>query len=183
MAIEKARQAQEEYRYDIVMKGKEFLSYLEENDEKALVLAGRPYHIDPEVNHGIDTLIISLGYAVLTEDSICYDADEAMKFRVVDQWSYHSRVYHAADVICKNPRLELVSLNSFGCGLDAIITDQTEEILKKNNRLYTTIKIDETSNLGAIKIRLRSLIASMNRREYNEQYQTYQFEKKLLLML
>lgn len=157
-AIEKAVIEQNNYRLDIIKKGKEFLNYLEEHDEKAIVLAGRPYHIEKEINHGIDTLINSLGLAVLTEDSICYDADEMMRLRGVDQWAYHSRIYHAADVVSKNPRLELVNLNSFGCGLDAIITDQTEEILKKNNRLYTTIKIDETSNLGAIKIRLRSLI-------------------------
>jgi len=176
-AIQKASQEQMNYRLDIIKKGKEFLKYIEDHDEKAIVLAGRPYHIDKEINHGIDTLINSLGLAVLTEDSICYDADPSLKLRVVDQWAYHSRVYHAADVVSKNNRLELVSLNSFGCGLDAIITDQTEEILKKNNRLYTTIKIDETSNLGAIKIRLRSLIASMNKRQKETTYTPYQFEK------
>ncbi|MCI8394400.1 MAG: 2-hydroxyglutaryl-CoA dehydratase [Bacilli bacterium] len=176
-AIKEAWQEQENYRNDIEKKGKEFLEYLEVHDEKAIVVAGRPYHIDKEINHGIDTLINSLGLAVLTEDSICFQADENLKLRVVDQWSYHSRVYHAADVVSKNPRLELVSLNSFGCGLDAIITDQTEEILKKNHRLYTTIKIDETSNLGAIKIRLRSLIASMQKRSTKLAYQPYQYEK------
>lgn len=176
-AIEKGKEEQERYRHDIVEKGQEFLKYLEDHDEKGIVLAGRPYHIDKEINHGIDTLINSLGLVVLTEDSICFDEKDDLKLRVVDQWTYHSRVYHAANVVCKNKRLELVSLNSFGCGLDAIITDQTEEILKKNHRLYTTIKIDETSNLGAIKIRLRSLIASMNKRLKTVEYTPYQFEK------
>jgi len=103
-------------------------------------IVGRPYHVDPEINHGIDTLINSLGLAILTEDSICYDASD-MSLRVVDQWSYHSRIYRACDVVVKNPRLELVSLNSFGCGLDAIVTDQAEEIMRKNNRLYTAKKL------------------------------------------
>lgn len=175
-AIKKAHQEQTAFRVDIIKKGQEFIGYLEEHDEKAIVLAGRPYHIDKEINHGIDTLINSLGLAVLTEDSVCY-AESNMKLRVVDQWAYHSRVYHAADVVSRHPNLEFVSLNSFGCGLDAIITDQTEEILKQNNHLYTTIKIDETSNLGAIKIRLRSLIASMNKRLKETTYEPYQFEK------
>ncbi len=179
IAIQKASKEATKYRQDIIQKGKEFLRFLEEKDECALVLCGRPYHIDKEINHGIDTLINSLGFAVLTEDSICYDTEDQMHLRVVDQWAYHARVYRAADVVSKNPRLELVSLNSFGCGLDAIITDQTEEILKKNNRLYTTIKIDETSNLGAIKIRLRSLIASVNKRRKECTYEPYQYQKNL----
>lgn len=176
-AIEKAFEAKEEYRLDIIKKGQEFLTYINEHNEKAIVLAGHPYHIDKEINHGIDTLINSLGLAVLTEDSICYNSSENLKLRVVDQWAYHSRVYRAADVVCQYPNLELVSLNSFGCGLDAIITDQTEEILRNNNRLYTTIKIDETSNLGAIKIRLRSLIAAMNKRCKETDYQPYRYQK------
>ena len=176
-AVQKASEAQKQYRLDIITKGKEFLKYLEEHHEKAIVLAGRPYHIDREINHGIDTLINSLGLGVLTEDSICYDAED-LHLRVVDQWAYHSRVYRAADVVIRHPNLELVSLNSFGCGLDAIITDQTEEILRNNNRLYTTIKIDETSNLGAIKIRLRSLIASMNKR-LAISYKPYVYEKNV----
>ncbi len=176
-AIRKATKAEEDYRKDIIKKGREFLNYLTDHDAYAIVLAGRPYHIDKEINHGIDTLINSLGLVVLTEDAICYDTDEQMSLRVVDQWAYHARVYRAADVASKNPRLELVSLNSFGCGLDAIITDQTEEIMKKNNRLYTTIKIDETSNLGAIKIRLRSLMASMKKRKEQNTYAPYQYEK------
>lgn len=177
-AIQKAWKEQEKYRLDIIKKGKEFLQYLEDHDEKAIVLAGRPYHIDREINHGLDALINSLGLVVLTEDSICYQEEDNLHLRVVDQWTYHARVYRAANIVCQNKRLELVSLNSFGCGLDAIITDQTEEILKKNHRLYTTIKIDETSNLGAIKIRLRSLISSMKERVKENEYVPYQYEKK-----
>jgi len=176
-AVKSAFEEQENYRNDIIQKGQEFLNYMKEHEIKGIVLAGRPYHIDKEINHGIDTLINSLGLGVLTEDSVCYEETDQMQLRVVDQWTYHSRVYHAANVVCKNDNLELVSLNSFGCGLDAIITDQTEEILKKNNRLYTTIKIDETSNLGAIKIRLRSLIASMNKRDIQRTYQPFHYEK------
>lgn len=168
---------QKRFKEEVRSKGEEFLNYVNTHHEKAIVLAGRPYHLDREVNHGIDTLIHSLGLAVLTEDSICHLSKMTSKLRVVDQWSYHSRVYHAADVVSQYPNLELVNLNSFGCGLDAIVTDQAEEILKYNNRLYTTIKIDEINNLGAAKIRIRSLIASMNKREENDSYQTYQYEK------
>ncbi len=166
------------YKEDVRKKGEEFINYVNEHNEKAIVLAGRPYHLDKEVNHGIDTLINSLGLAVLTEDSICHLSRINSKLRVVDQWSYHSRVYNAADVVSQYDNLELVELNSFGCGLDAIVTDQTEEILKANNRLYTTIKIDEINNLGAVKIRLRSLIASMNKRLNDaSKYKPYSYQK------
>lgn len=165
------------FKEDVRKKGEEFLDYIEKHNEKAIVLAGRPYHLDKEVNHGIDTMINSLGLAVLTEDSICHLSKIDSKVRVVDQWTYHSRVYHAADVVSHYDNIELVNLNSFGCGLDAIITDQTEEILKYNNRLYTTIKIDEINNLGAAKIRIRSLIASMNKRNKINNYQTYSYKK------
>ena len=115
-------------------------------------------------------MINSLGLAVLSEDSICHLSKLESNLRVVNQWEYHARVFHAADVVSQYDNLELVNLNSFGCGLDAIITDQTEEILKANDRLYTTIKIDEINNLGAAKIRIRSLIASMNKRENKDDY-------------
>ncbi len=177
-AISLASMEMNNFRKDIINKGREILGYIEEHDMKAIVLAGRPYHLDKEINHGLDTLINSLGLAILTEDSICYEASD-MRLRVVDQWSYHSRVYRACDVVSKNPRLEIVSLNSFGCGLDAIITDQAEEIMRKNNRLYTVIKIDETSNLGAIKIRLRSLLATMKKREEKNVYEPFVYEKNV----
>ena len=168
---------QKQFKEDVRRKGEEFLKYITDHNEKGIVLAGRPYHLDKEVNHGIDTMINSLGLAVLTEDSICHLSNIESKLRVVDQWSYHSRVYNAADVVSQYPNIELVNLNSFGCGLDAIVTDQAEEILKYNNRLYTTIKIDEINNLGAIKIRIRSLIASMNKRNNNTDYKTYEYKK------
>ena len=128
-AIAEAFKEQKQFKEDVRKKGEEFLAYIKKHNEKAICLAGRPYHLDKEVNHGIDTMINSLGLAVLTEDSICHLSELDTKLRVVDQWSYHSRVYNAADVVSKNKNLELVNLNSFGCGLDAIVTDQTEEIL------------------------------------------------------
>ncbi len=176
-AIEAATKEQLKFKEDIRNKGEEFIKYLDKHNEKAIVLAGRPYHLDREVNHGIDTMINSLGIAVLTEDAICHLSKIDTKLRVVDQWAYHSRVYHAADVVSRHENMELVELNSFGCGLDAIITDQTEEILKKNGKLYTTIKIDEINNLGAAKIRIRSLIASMNKRSNSVVYKPYTYTK------
>ena len=128
-------------------------------------MAGRPYHIDPEVNHGIDTLITSLGLSVLTEDSISDKTEAKRPIRVVDQWVYHARLYAAADYVGKHDCLELVQLNSFGCGVDAVTTDQVEEILSSYNKMYTLIKIDEVNNLGAVRIRIRSLLASMKKRE------------------
>lgn len=176
-AIEDAFTEQQKFKDEVRSKGEEYLDYIIKNNEKAICLAGRPYHLDKEVNHGIDTMINSLGLAILTEDSICHLSKLQTSLRIVDQWSYHSRVYHAADVVSMYPNIELVNLNSFGCGLDAIVTDQTEEILKSNNKLYTTIKIDEINNLGAAKIRIRSLIASMNKRNENNNYKPYEYKK------
>ena len=177
-AVEKGIKEQEHFKDDVRKKGEKFIKYIDKHNEKAIVLAGRPYHLDKEVNHGIDTMINSLGLAVLTEDSICHLSNIESNLRVVNQWTYHSRVYHAADVVSKHDNMELVNLNSFGCGLDAIVTDQTEEILRQNNKLYTTIKIDEINNLGAAKIRIRSLIASMNKRkESGNNYVPYTYTK------
>ena len=177
-AIKKAFLEQKKFKEEVRTKGEEFIKYIDSHNEKAIVLAGRPYHLDKEVNHGIDTMINSLGLAVLTEDSICHLSNIESKLRVVDQWAYHSRVYHAADVVSGHDNMELVNLNSFGCGLDAIVTDQAEEILRKNNKLYTTIKIDEINNLGAAKIRIRSLIASMNKRSSTkDNYKPYEYKK------
>ena len=177
LAIKDAFLEQDKFKDDVRKKGEEFLKYIDEHGEKAIVLAGRPYHLDKEVNHGIDTMINSLGLAVLTEDSICHLSRLESNLRVVNQWTYHSRVYHAADVVSRYDNLELVNLNSFGCGLDAIVTDQAEEILRRNNKLYTTIKIDEINNLGAAKIRIRSLIASMNKRVSDNSYVPYTYTK------
>ena len=132
---------------------------------KGIVLSGRPYHIDPEINHGIPNLVTSLGMAVLTEDSIAHLVDVERPLRVVDQWTYHSRLYRAASFVAKSENLELVQLNSFGCGLDAVTTDQVQEILENYEKIYTVLKIDEVSNLGAAKIRLRSLNAAIEERE------------------
>ena len=177
-AIRLAFLEQRKFKDEVRAKGEEFIKYIDEHNERAIVLAGRPYHLDKEVNHGIDTMINSLGLAVLTEDSVCHLSNIESKLRIVDQWTYHSRVYHAADVVSHHDNMELVNLNSFGCGLDAIVTDQAEEILRKNNKLYTTIKIDEINNLGAAKIRIRSLIASMNKRSSNNNlYVPYHYDK------
>ena len=167
-AAEKAEQEYQHCKKDIRDKGSETVRYLEDNNLKGIVLAGRPYHVDPEINHGIDTLITSLGLAVLTEDSISDKAEAKRPIRVVDQWVYHARLYAAAEFVGKHNCLELVQLNSFGCGVDAVTTDQVEEILTSYNKMYTLIKIDEVNNLGAVRIRIRSLLASMKKREQEE---------------
>lgn len=152
---------------DIRKKGEEVIQYLKDNNMKGIVLAGRPYHIDPEINHGIPDLITSFGMAVLTEDSIAHLGQVERPLRVVDQWMYHSRLYAAASFVAKEKNLELIQLNSFGCGLDAVTTDQVQEILKAYDKVYTVLKIDEGSNLGAVKIRIRSLLAAMDERDKN----------------
>ncbi len=164
-AAESAELEYQNFKKDVRKKGKETLKYIKENNLRGIVLAGRPYHVDPEINHGIDTLITSLGLCVLSEDSIC-DPEKGVsqRLRVVDQWVYHSRLYAAAEFVGKHDFLEMIQLNSFGCGVDAVTTDQVEEILKSYNNMYTLIKIDEINNLGAIRIRIRSLLASMNKR-------------------
>ena len=164
-AAEKAELEYQKCKKDIQDKGAETVRYLEENNLKGIVLAGRPYHVDPEINHGIDTLITSLGLSVLTEDSISNQTEAKRPIRVVDQWVYHARLYAAADFVGKHDCLELVQLNSFGCGVDAVTTDQVEEILSSFHKMYTLIKIDEVNNLGAVRIRIRSLLASMKKRE------------------
>ena len=164
IAAEKAEAEYQKFKDDIRKKGTETVKYLEEHNLKGIVLAGRPYHIDPEINHGIDTLITSLGLAVLTEDSVSDKTEVKRPLRVVDQWVFHARLYAAADFVGKHDNLELIQLNSFGCGVDAVTTDQIEEILVSFGKMYTLIKIDEVNNLGAVKIRVRSLLASMNKR-------------------
>ena len=163
-AAEKAEAEYQKCKKDIRDKGSETVRYIEENNLRGIVLAGRPYHIDPEINHGIDTLITSLGLCVLTEDSVSDKTEAKRPIRVVDQWVFHARLYAAADFVGKHDNLELVQLNSFGCGVDAVTTDQVEEILSSYDKMYTLIKIDEVNNLGAVRIRIRSLLASMNKR-------------------
>ena len=183
---EAAKKAEEEYqkcKNDIRQKGAETVKYIEENNLKGIVLAGRPYHVDPEINHGIDTLITSLGLCVLTEDSVSDKTEVKRPIRVVDQWVFHARLYAAADFVGKHDNLELVQLTSFGCGVDAVTTDQVEEILSSYNKMYTLIKIDEVNNLGAVRIRIRSLLASMNKRLEEKQNQkangNYEINKKI----
>ena len=200
IAVKAAYAENEVFKHDVQMEGLKALAYMKEHDCRGIVLAGRPYHIDPEVNHGIPETICSLGMVVLSEDSICelqpgeklnlsefLAADEGdprkkntdgfrhvedrkvtkMPLRVTNQWAYHSRLYAAANFVASYPGLELVQLNSFGCGLDAITTDQVSEILADKADVYTMLKIDEVSNLGAAKIRLRSLKAAVEERERN----------------
>ncbi|EOL46484.1 2-hydroxyacyl-CoA dehydratase [Enterococcus caccae] len=152
------------FKEDIRNKGEETLVMLNQKGEKGIVLSGRPYHLDPEINHGIADVITQEGFHVLTEDSISHLSDVG-NLRVVNQWVYHSRLYAAARVVAKSKNLELVQLNSFGCGLDAVTTDQVEEIMTQYGKIYTVLKIDEGSNLGAIRIRLRSLKAAVGERE------------------
>jgi len=155
----------ENYKKDIRKKGEEALEYVKKEGIRAIVLAGRPYHIDPEINHGIPNIITSFNAAVLTEDSVAHLSGLDDKLRVVDQWAYHSRLYRAAYFVSKQENIELIELNSFGCGLDAIVTDQVKEILEENGKIYTSIKIDEGTNVGAIKIRIRSLFAALEDRK------------------
>lgn len=152
-------------REDMRKKGEETLDYLKTTGRKGIVLAGRPYHIDPEINHGIPELINSFGVAVLTEDSISHLGKVDRPTIVVDQWMYHSRLYAAASFVRTQSNLELIQLNSFGCGLDAVTTDQVRDILTKSGKIYTVLKIDEVNNLGAARIRIRSLLSAIRDRE------------------
>lgn len=164
-AAQAAWKEEESYKQTYRDLTQKTLSMLAKNGDRAIVLCGRPYHVDPEINHGIPELINSLGLAVLTEDGVAPLGHLPKELRVVDQWSYHSRLYRAAQYIVTQPNLELVELNSFGCGLDAIVADQVQEILAQGHKIHTLLKIDEGSNLGAIRIRLRSLLFVMNHRQ------------------
>lgn len=152
-------------RKDICKKGEETLQYLKETGKRGIVLAGRPYHLDPEINHGIPELITSYGLAVLTEDSISHLGCPDRPLIVSDQWMYHSRLYAAATYVRTTENLDLIQLNSFGCGLDAVTTDQVNDILSGSDKIYTCLKIDEVNNLGAARIRVRSLLSAIRVRE------------------
>lgn len=169
-AVSKAYIELDHYKEDVRAEGQRALKYIDDHQLKGIVLAGRPYHIDPEINHGIPELIQSLGLPVLTEDTIANIELVERPLRVIDQWVYHSRLYSAATYAAKHDNLEFVQLNSFGCGLDAVTIDQVQEIMEKYNRLHTVLKIDEINNLGAARIRIRSLIASMAEREKNSRH-------------
>ncbi|MEO2262274.1 acyl-CoA dehydratase activase-related protein [Dorea sp. YH-dor228] len=152
-------------RKDMQKKGEETIKFLEETGNRGIVLAGRPYHIDPEVNHGIPELINSYNIAVLTEDSVSHLHPAEHPLNVMDQWMYHSRLYAAANYVKTTENLDLIQLNSFGCGLDAVTTDQVASILNDSDKIYTSLKIDEVNNLGAARIRVRSLLAAIRVRE------------------
>ena len=154
-------------RDDIQMKGRETLQYMEEHHVHGIVLAGRPYHIDPEINHGIPEMINSYGIAVLSEDSISNLGDPERPIVALDQWMYHSRLYRAAAFVKTRDDLDMIQLNSFGCGLDAVTTDQVNDILSGSDKIYTCLKIDEVNNLGAARIRVRSLLAALRIRNRN----------------
>ena len=152
-------------REEMKKKGEEVIAYLKKTGKRGIVLAGRPYHVDPEINHGIPELINSYGLAVLTEDSVAHLAKVERPLIVMDQWMYHSRLYAAANYVKTTDNLDLIQLNSFGCGLDAVTTDCVSDILTKSGKIYTCLKIDEVNNLGAARIRVRSLLAAIRVRE------------------
>ena len=159
-AVKKAYEKLADYRNEIFNRGNQIISKARENGQKIIVLSGRPYHIDKEINHGIQKLITSLGMAVVSEDAV-FQYGHYPNPGVLNQWSYHARLYRAAQYVTTQPDMQLVQLVSFGCGIDAITTDEVREILESKGKLYTQLKIDEINNLGAAKIRLRSLVAAM----------------------
>ena len=164
-AIDAAYAELEQYKADVRSKGQEALAYMADNNIKGVILAGRPYHIDPEINHGLPELIQSYGLAVLSEDGVRHLGKINKSLRVVNQWTYHSRLYAAAEFVVQQPNVELIQINSFGCGLDAVTIDQVKEIIENHHRTYTVIKLDEISSLGSARIRVRSLLAALNNRD------------------
>lgn len=166
-AVDAAWAEQEKFREDVKQAGETALEKIITNGASGIVLAGRPYHLDPEINHGIPEMINGLGLAVFTEDSVAHLGSVERPLRIIDQWVYHNRLYRAANFVSGMPILEIVQLTSFGCGLDAVTADQVDEIMRSKGRMYTLIKIDEGSNLGAVRIRIRSLIAAVKERERN----------------
>ena len=160
-AVNAAWQADLEFKDAMHRAGDECLRWIEDNDAHGIVLAGRPYHNDGEINHAIPEMLHGFGFAVLTEDSVAHKVPVERPIRVVDQWMYHSRLYRAARFVAERNDLDLIQLQSFGCGLDALTTDEVQEILERSGKIYTVLKIDEVSNLGAARIRMRSLIAAL----------------------
>lgn len=160
-AAKLAYDEQDKYRKKVIAKGNEIIEKAEKEGKKIMVLAGRPYHVDPEINHGIDKLISSFNVAIVSEDVVSPRV-EKFHTNVLNQWTYHSRLYAAAKYVTTRKDMELIQLVSFGCGVDAITTDEVREILEKEGKIYTQIKIDEITNLGAVKIRIRSLLAAID---------------------
>ncbi|MBQ3337045.1 MAG: 2-hydroxyacyl-CoA dehydratase [Selenomonadaceae bacterium] len=163
-AVDAAAAEMENYRRDVKNFGDELLARLKRTGEHAILLVGRPYHIDPEINHGIAEMIQSYGLPILSEDCVYHVPVDAPHVSVVNQWSYHARLYHAAQFAAQNPNVTLIQLSSFGCGLDALTIEQVKEILEAHGKIYTMIKLDEVSNLGSARIRLRSLLAALKRK-------------------
>jgi predicted nucleotide-binding protein (sugar kinase/HSP70/actin superfamily) len=163
-AVDYAFQMYSDHMDRVRQEGEKAVQWARAHGKRILILAGRPYHIDPEIGHGIDKLAASLGFVVVSEDSVAHLAKTA-PVHVLNQWTYHARLYRAARFACENEDVQLVQLVSFGCGVDAITTDEVRRILEKSGKLYTQIKIDEITNLGAVKIRLRSLIGALEERE------------------
>lgn len=161
IATKKAYTEQSLYKKKVLDKGNKIIEEAEKQGKKIFVLAGRPYHIDPEINHGIDKLIAGFDVAIVSEDVVSARV-EKFNTHVLNQWTYHSRLYAAAKYVTTRKDMELVQLVSFGCGVDAITTDEVREILEKEGKIYTQIKIDEITNLGAVKIRVRSLLAAID---------------------
>ncbi len=171
-AVSEAWKEQEVTRLEMQKKGEEVLQYMEENNRRGIVLAGRPYHVDPEINHGIPELINSYGICVLTEDSISHLGNLERPLIVMDQWMYHTRLYSAANFVKTRDDLDLIQLNSFGCGLDAVTTDCVNDILTQSGKIYTCLKIDEVNNLGAARIRIRSLLSALRVKEKKQEKRT-----------
>jgi predicted nucleotide-binding protein (sugar kinase/HSP70/actin superfamily) len=159
-AVKKGKESLEAYMNAVRKEGEYAIQYARKHNKRIMILAGRPYHIDPEVGHGIDKLALSLGFVVVSEDSIAHLAQKP-SVHVLNQWTYHARLYSAAQYAVEHADTELVQLVSFGCGLDAITTDEIRSILEEGNKYYTQIKIDEITNLGAVRIRLRSLLGAL----------------------
>lgn len=164
-AADAAYAAYDAYRMEVRAEGEQIIRYARANGKRILVLAGRPYHIDPEINHGIDELITSYDFALVSEDAVAGRMAEKQSRKVLNQWTYHSRMYEAARYVCTQPDMNLIQLVSFGCGIDAITGDEMREILESHGKLYTQLKIDDINNLGAVRIRIRSLIAAIEARE------------------
>ena len=167
-AIRRAYAAYDAYKQDIRATGQAYIDQARREGRPIIVLAGRPYHIDPEINHGINDLITSFGFVLVSEDAVAFHEDYAPR-KVLNQWTFQSRMYNAARYVCEQPDMQLIQLVSFGCGTDAITGDEVRSILEDGGKLYTQLKIDDISNLGAVKIRVRSLMAAMDERKKNNQ--------------
>ena len=163
-ASKAAYSAYEAYEKNIFDKGMEIISKAREEKKTILVLAGRPYHVDPLINHDIDKLVLQFGCAVISEDVVSKLCKNPEPSHVLNQWTYHSRMYKAADYVSSTDDMQLMQLVSFGCGVDAVTSDEVRDILERHGKIYTQIKIDEVTNLGTVKIRIRSLLEALNKR-------------------